>query len=136
MGGVLNTMQASFLRDNSLINDNVMHTSYEKGVEKLISCLSTCVYPDKVEYPLDETKIHLGLPHESNFGYAHAKRMVDVANQYVYLCVSVSMADHGLVHTRTSMAATSPPQFLLTSSVLTITCMSAGFHVAVSDQLS
>ena len=81
MGGVLNMMQASFLRDNSLINDNVMHTSYEKHVEKLISCLSTCVYPDKVEYPLDETKIHLGLPHESNFGYAHAKRMVDVANQ-------------------------------------------------------
>ncbi|KAI0037068.1 GDP-L-fucose synthetase [Vararia minispora EC-137] len=71
---------ASFLRDNSLINDNVIHTSYETNVQKLISCLSTCVYPDKVEYPLDETKIHLGLPHESNFGYAHAKRMVDVAN--------------------------------------------------------
>ncbi|KAF8352047.1 hypothetical protein F5887DRAFT_933714 [Amanita rubescens] len=46
----------------------------------LISCLSTCVFPDKVEYPLDETKIHSGLPHESNFGYAHAKRLVDVQN--------------------------------------------------------
>jgi len=46
----------------------------------VISCLSTCVYPDKVEYPLDETKIHSGLPHDSNFGYAHAKRMVDVQN--------------------------------------------------------
>ncbi|VDC05302.1 unnamed protein product [Peniophora sp. CBMAI 1063] len=82
VGGLFKNMKykASFLRDNSLINDNVMHTSYEKHVEKLISCLSTCVYPDKVEYPLDETKIHLGLPHESNFGYAHAKRMVDVAN--------------------------------------------------------
>ena len=64
-----------------LINDNVMHTSYETNVKKLVSCLSTCVYPDDVTYPLDETKIHLGLPHESNFGYAHAKRMVDVANQ-------------------------------------------------------
>jgi len=38
------------------------------------------VFPDKVTYPLDEDKIHLGLPHESNFGYAHAKRMVDVYN--------------------------------------------------------
>ena len=75
----------TFLRDNTLINDNVLHTSYETGVTKLISCLSTCVFPDKVTYPLDETKIHLGLPHESNFGYAHAKRMVDVANQYVGL---------------------------------------------------
>lgn len=41
------------------------------------------MYPDKVEYPLDETKIHLGLPHESNFGYAHAKRLVDIQNRYV-----------------------------------------------------
>lgn len=50
-------------------------------MQKVVSCLSTCVFPDKVEYPLDETKIHVGPPHESNFGYAHAKRMVDVQNQ-------------------------------------------------------
>ena len=31
---------------------------------------------------MDENKIHSGPPHESNFGYAHAKRMVDVQNQY------------------------------------------------------
>ena len=66
-----------------LINDNVLHFSQITGVTKVISCLSTCVYPDKVEYPLDETKIHLGLPHESNFGYAHAKRLVDIQNRYV-----------------------------------------------------
>ena len=65
------------------INDNVLYTAHILGVKKVISCLSTCVYPDKVEYPLDEDKIHLGLPHPSNFGYAHSKRMVDVANQYV-----------------------------------------------------
>lgn len=115
-------MQASFLRDNSLINDNVMHTSYEKGVEKLISCLSTCVYPDKVEYPLDETKIHLGLPHESNFGYAHAKRMVDVANQYGRLPIELDGTHRDPVHTRTSTAATSRPQSLPTSSAPTTTC--------------
>lgn len=73
----------TFLRDNTLINDNILQTSYETKVDKLISCLSTCVFPDKVEYPLDEDKIHLGPPHESNFGYAHAKRMVDVSNQSV-----------------------------------------------------
>jgi GDP-L-fucose synthase len=74
--------QLTFLRDNILINDNVLHASYESKVQKLISCLSTCVFPDKVEYPLDEYKIHSGPPHESNFGYAHAKRLVDVQNQY------------------------------------------------------
>jgi GDP-L-fucose synthase len=72
----------TFLRDNILINDNILHTSHlTPGTTKLISCLSTCVFPDKVTYPLDETKIHSGPPHESNFGYAHAKRMVDVQNQ-------------------------------------------------------
>ncbi|TFY73364.1 hypothetical protein EWM64_g10648 [Hericium alpestre] len=83
VGGLFKNMKykLTFLRENTLINDNVLHTAYENQVKKVISCLSTCVFPDKVTYPLDETKIHLGLPHESNFGYAHAKRMVDVANQ-------------------------------------------------------
>ncbi|GBE85463.1 hypothetical protein BKA93DRAFT_865839 [Sparassis latifolia] len=82
VGGVFINMklQLTFLRDNVLINDNVLHTAYQHGVTKVISCLSTCVFPDKVSYPLDETKIHLGLPHESNFGYAQAKRLVDVLN--------------------------------------------------------
>ncbi|KAF7329729.1 Epimerase domain-containing protein [Mycena kentingensis (nom. inval.)] len=70
----------TFLRDNALMNENVLHASYTHKTTKLISCLSTCVFPDKVEYPLDENKVHLGPPHESNFGYAHAKRMVDVHN--------------------------------------------------------
>jgi GDP-L-fucose synthase len=65
-----------------LINDNVLHCSKEAGVTKVISCLSTCVFPDDVEYPLDESKVHLGPPHESNYGYAYAKRMVDVANRW------------------------------------------------------
>ncbi|KAF8208172.1 hypothetical protein K438DRAFT_1574692 [Mycena galopus ATCC 62051] len=82
VGGLFKNMKykLTFLRDNILINDNVLHASYTHKTTKLISCLSTCVFPDKVEYPLDENKIHSGPPHESNFGYAHAKRMVDVQN--------------------------------------------------------
>ncbi|KAJ7253022.1 hypothetical protein B0H12DRAFT_1117094 [Mycena haematopus] len=82
VGGVFRNMKykLTFLRDNILINDNVLHASYTHKTVKLISCLSTCVFPDKVEYPLDENKIHSGPPHESNFGYSHAKRMVDVQN--------------------------------------------------------
>lgn len=77
----LTSLQASFLRDNLLINDNVLHTSYLFKVQKVVSCLSTCVFPDKVTYPLDETKIHLGPPHPSNFGYSHSKRTVDIINR-------------------------------------------------------
>jgi GDP-L-fucose synthase len=46
----------------------------------LVCCLSTCIYPDEkhVKYPLTEDQLHNGPPHDSNFGYAYAKRMVDV----------------------------------------------------------
>ncbi|KAI6112346.1 epimerase-domain-containing protein [Pisolithus thermaeus] len=72
--------KATFLRDNMLINDNVLYTARIKKTRKVISCLSTCVFPDKIDYPLTEEKVHLGPPHDSNFGYAYAKRMVDVQN--------------------------------------------------------
>jgi len=89
VGGLFKNMKykLTFLRDNMLMNTNVLESSAHvpsgssrPRADKVISCLSTCVFPDKVTYPLDENKIHLGLPHESNFGYAHAKRMVDVYN--------------------------------------------------------
>ncbi|CAJ1076751.1 GDP-L-fucose synthase-like [Xyrichtys novacula] len=70
-----------FLRDNLKINDNVLQTAHEMGVTKVVSCLSSCIFPDKTTYPIDETMIHDGLPHDSNFGYSHAKRMIDVQNR-------------------------------------------------------
>jgi len=83
VGGLFMNMKykLSMLRDNININDNVLHTSHITGVSKVVSCLSTCVFPDGVEPPLREDKIHLGPPHESNFGYAHAKRLVDISNR-------------------------------------------------------
>ena len=82
-------LQLSFLRDNTLINDNVLRCAQEIGVSKVISCLSTCIFPNDVTYPLDETKIHLGPPHESNYGYAYAKRMIDITNRYAVCGSSV-----------------------------------------------
>ena len=32
-------------------------------------------------YPIDESMVHNGPPHESNFGYSYAKRMIDVLNR-------------------------------------------------------
>ncbi|BGP27251.1 hypothetical protein JCM10295v2_006215 [Rhodotorula toruloides] len=82
VGGLFKNMKykLTFLRDNLLINDNVLWASKEHNVKKVISCLSTCVFPDKVSYPIDESLVHLGPPHSSNFGYAHGKRLVDVYN--------------------------------------------------------
>ena len=70
-----------FYCQNMYINTNVLEASRLTGVEKVISLLSTCVYPDKAVYPLTEEQIHSGPPHESNFGYAHAKRMLDVQSR-------------------------------------------------------
>ncbi|XP_003964578.2 GDP-L-fucose synthase-like [Takifugu rubripes] len=70
-----------FLRDNLRINDNVLQTAHEMDVSKVVSCLSSCIFPDKTEYPIDESMIHNGPPHDSNYGYSHAKRMIDVQNR-------------------------------------------------------
>mmetsp|Transcript_106515 Transcript_106515/g.308742 ORF Transcript_106515/g.308742 Transcript_106515/m.308742 type:complete len:253 (-) Transcript_106515:107-865(-) len=51
------------------------------GVRKLVSCLSTCIFPDQTTYPIDESMVHDGPPHKSNEGYAYAKRMIDVLNR-------------------------------------------------------
>lgn len=43
--------------------------------------MSTCIFPDKIQCPLSEDKIHLGPPHFSNEGYSYAKRMIDVQSR-------------------------------------------------------
>ena len=70
-----------FFLDNILINANVLEASRKHNVKKVISILSTCVYPDSVTYPLTECQFHNGAPHDSNYGYAYAKRMLDVQSR-------------------------------------------------------
>ena len=77
LGGNLNA-KGEYYYDNIMINTNVIEACRICGVEKLICFLSTCVFPDKTTYPLTENMIHLGEPHNSNFGYAYAKRMADI----------------------------------------------------------
>lgn len=35
----------------------------------------------QTSYPINETMVHDGPPHDSNFGYSYAKRMIDVMNR-------------------------------------------------------
>jgi GDP-L-fucose synthase len=46
-----------FFRSNMAMNDNILKLSDEYGVGKLVSCLSTCIFPDKTTYPIDETMV-------------------------------------------------------------------------------
>jgi GDP-L-fucose synthase len=70
-----------FYYDNIMINSNVLECAKNSRVKKVVSLLSTCIYPDKVVYPLTEEQIHLGPPHHSNYAYAYAKRMLDIQSQ-------------------------------------------------------
>lgn len=80
VGGVGGNMsyKGDFFYDNIMINTNVIESARTHNIKNLVAFLSTCVFPDKVEYPLTEKKIHLGPPHFSNDAYAYAKRMADV----------------------------------------------------------
>ena len=74
---------ADFYYENSIVNQKILDYAHTGGAKKVVSLLSTCVYPDApyINYPLTEDQLHLGPPHDSNFGYAYAKRMVDVMSR-------------------------------------------------------
>ena len=73
---------ADFFDDNMKMNMKMLEACKYDGL-KLVSVLSTCVYPDApyVKYPLTEDQLHMGPPHHSNFGYAYAKRMLEVQSR-------------------------------------------------------
>jgi GDP-L-fucose synthase len=80
VGGVGGNMnhKGEFFYQNIMMNTNVIEECRKNNVEDLVVFLSTCVFPNDVEYPLTEKKIHLGPPHFSNDAYAYAKRMADI----------------------------------------------------------
>ena len=43
--------------------------------------MSTCIFPADVNYPITEDMLHQGEPHASNYGYAYAKRMLDIQSR-------------------------------------------------------
>ncbi len=84
VGGLFANMSRplDFCLDNLKININVLECCKEFKVRKVVSCLSTCIFPAQPpSYPMDESMIHEGPPHSSNKGYAYAKRMIDVLNE-------------------------------------------------------
>lgn len=70
--------KGSFFYENIMMNTNIIESSRVCGVKNMVAFLSTCVFPNDIEYPLNENKIHLGPPHFSNDAYAYSKRMMDI----------------------------------------------------------
>ena len=80
VGGLFKNMnfKVDMYEKNTLMNFNVLQVSHEKNVNNLVCCLSTCIFPDKTEYPINEKMLHNGSPHFSNDAYAYSKRMLEV----------------------------------------------------------
>ena len=80
---------------NIKINMNVLKAVHQSGITRMISCLSTCIFPDEIrQYPITEEMLHHGPPHFSNQGYAYAKRMLEVQTRMFneqyntnYICI-------------------------------------------------
>tara|TARA_Y100001970_G_scaffold7364_1_gene8422 strand:+ start:3411 stop:4343 length:933 start_codon:yes stop_codon:yes gene_type:complete len=67
--------------DNILLNFNVLKVAFDLNVKRVISCLSTCVFPDNISYPITEDKLHNGEPHTSNYPYAYSKRFLEIQSR-------------------------------------------------------
>jgi GDP-L-fucose synthase len=80
VGGLFKNMKCKvdMLEKNIFINSNVLKACHQLKVKKLISCLSTCIFPDKINYPINESMLHDGPPHNSNDAYAYAKRLLEI----------------------------------------------------------
>ena len=64
---------ANFISDNLQIQTNLISSSYNNNVKKLILFGSSCIYPKDLKKPIKESQIMTGVLEETNESYAIAK---------------------------------------------------------------
>ena len=75
VGGILanNTYPAEFIYLNLAIQNNVIHSSWQNGVKRLLFLGSSCIYPRLTPQPMKEEYLLTGLLEPTNEPYAIAK---------------------------------------------------------------
>ncbi len=75
VGGILanNTCPADFIRDNLLIQNNVIEAANQSGVDRLLFLGSSCIYPKFAPQPMPESCLLTGPLEPTNRPYALAK---------------------------------------------------------------
>lgn len=75
VGGIYanNTYPADFIYQNIMIEANIINSSYENKVKRLLFLGSTCIYPKAVEQPMREEAILTDVLESTNEPYALAK---------------------------------------------------------------
>ena len=67
------TFPAEFLRDNLVIQTNIIHSAWKSGVKKLLFLGSSCIYPKLAPQPIPEDSLLTGPLEPTNEWYAIAK---------------------------------------------------------------
>lgn len=75
VGGILanETYPADFIRDNLLVQTNVIDAAYKSGAKKLLFLGSSCIYPKYAPQPMKEEHLLTGPLEPTNEWYAIAK---------------------------------------------------------------
>ena len=75
VGGILAnaTYSAEFIRENLLIQTNVIHQAWLHGVDRLLFLGSSCIYPRECPQPIREEYLLTGPLEKTNSAYAVAK---------------------------------------------------------------
>lgn len=75
VGGILanNTYPADFIRDNLILQSNIIDASYRNGVKRLLFLGSSCIYPKMAPQPMPESCLLTGPLEPTNRPYALAK---------------------------------------------------------------
>jgi GDP-L-fucose synthase len=68
-----NTYPADFIYENLMIQNNIIHQSYEAGIKKLLFLGSSCIYPKLAKQPIPESELLNGYLEPTNEPYAIAK---------------------------------------------------------------
>lgn len=75
VGGIManSTYPVEFLRDNALIQTNVMDAAHANDVDRLLFLGSSCIYPRHATQPIRESSLMTGPLEPTNQAYAMAK---------------------------------------------------------------
>ena len=75
VGGIManSTYPADFIRDNILIQANVIESAYRSQVKRLLFLGSSCIYPKMAQQPIKESYLMTGPLEPTNSAYAIAK---------------------------------------------------------------
>ena len=75
VGGIVanNTRPAEFIDENLIIQHNILHSSHQSGVKRLLFLGSSCIYPKYCAQPMKEEYLLTGPLESTNRPYAIAK---------------------------------------------------------------